>query len=40
VADTGPAFVDLGFAPERITKILGRQGAALKARDEMKRHLA
>jgi limonene-1,2-epoxide hydrolase len=40
VADTGPAFVDLGFAPERIVKILGRQGAALKARDEMKRHLA
>lgn len=39
VADTGPAFVDLGFAPERIAKILGRQGAALKARDEMKRHL-
>jgi limonene-1,2-epoxide hydrolase len=40
VADTGPAFVDLGFAPDRIVKILGRQGAALKARDEMKRHLA
>jgi len=39
VADTGPAFVDLGFVPERIAKILGRQGAALKARDEMKRHL-
>ncbi|AVO43749.1 nuclear transport factor 2 family protein [Phreatobacter cathodiphilus] len=40
VADTGPAFVDLGFAPERIAKILGRQGAALKAREEMRRHLA
>ena len=39
VAETGPAFVDLGFAPERIAKILARQGAALKARGEMKRHL-
>lgn len=40
VAETGPAFVDLGFAPERIAKILARQGAALKAREEMRGHLA
>ena len=40
VANTAPAFVDLKFAPERIAKILAKQGAALKARHEMKRHLA
>jgi len=40
VANTAPAFVDLNFAPERIAKIMGKQGAALKARPEMKRHLA
>ena len=40
VANTAPAFVDLKFAPERIAKILAKQGAALKARPEMKRHLA
>jgi ketosteroid isomerase-like protein len=39
VANTAPAFVDLQFAPERITKIVARQGAELKARPEMKRHL-
>jgi hypothetical protein len=40
VANTAPAFVDMNFAPERIAKILARQGAALKARPEMRRHLA
>ncbi|KIU50844.1 MULTISPECIES: nuclear transport factor 2 family protein [Bradyrhizobium] len=40
VANTAPAFVDLNFAPERIAKIVGKQGTALKARPEMKRHLA
>ena len=40
VANTAPGFVDMNFAPERIAKIVGRQGAALKARPEMKRHLA
>jgi ketosteroid isomerase-like protein len=40
VANTAPAFVDLNFAPERIAKIMAKQGAALKARPEMKRHLA
>jgi hypothetical protein len=39
VANTSPAFVDLNFAPERIAKIVGKQGAELKARPEMKRHL-
>src|SRR5215218_3845562 len=40
VANTAPAFVDLNFAPERIAKIVAKQGAALKARPEMARHLA
>ena len=40
VANTAPAFVDLKFAPERIAKIVAKQGAALKVRPEMKRHLA
>jgi ketosteroid isomerase-like protein len=40
VANTAPAFVDMNFAPERIVRILERQGAALKARPEMRRHLA
>ena len=39
VANTAPALVDLNFAPERIAKIFARQGAALKARPEMARHL-
>ena len=40
VANTAPAFVDMNFAPERIAKIFARQGAALRARPEMQRHLA
>ena len=40
VANTAPAFVDIKFAPERIAKIVAKQGTALKARPEMKRHLA
>jgi ketosteroid isomerase-like protein len=39
VANTAPGFVDMNFAPERIVKIVARQGAALKVRPEMKRHL-
>jgi len=39
VANTAPAFVAMNFAPERIAKIVGRQGEALKARSEMVRHL-
>jgi len=40
VANTAPAFVDMNFAPERIARIFAKQGAALKARPEMRRHLA
>ena len=40
VANTAPAFVDMNFAPERIAKIFAKQGTALKARPEMRRHLA
>ena len=39
VANTAPAFVALNFAPERIVKIVAKQGTALKARPEMARHL-
>jgi ketosteroid isomerase-like protein len=39
VANTATGFVDMNFAPERIAKIAAKQGAALKARPEMKRHL-
>jgi hypothetical protein len=39
VANTAPAFVDLKFPPERIAKIVAKQGAELKVRPEMKRHL-
>ncbi len=40
VANTAPAFVDMNFAPERIAKIAAKQGAELKGRPEMRRHLA
>jgi ketosteroid isomerase-like protein len=39
VANTATGFVDMNFAPERIARIVAKQGAALKARPEMKRHL-
>ncbi|MEY9755830.1 nuclear transport factor 2 family protein [Bradyrhizobium yuanmingense] len=39
VANTAPAFVDLNFAPARIANIVAKQGAELKARPEMQRHL-
>jgi ketosteroid isomerase-like protein len=39
VANTAPGFVDMNFAPERIAKLAARQGAELKSRPEMKRHL-
>jgi ketosteroid isomerase-like protein len=39
VANTATGFVDMNFAPERIARIIGKQGAALKARTEMARHL-
>lgn len=37
VASTGPALLDLGFTPERVAKILAREGTALKAREEANR---
>ena len=40
VANVGPAFVELGFAPERTAKILGKEGAHLRQQPEWKRHLA
>ena len=40
VANVGPAFVELGFAPERVAKILAKEGAHLKAQPEFKRHVA
>ena len=40
VANTAPALLAMNFAPGRILKLLGRQGAELKARPEMARHLA
>jgi ketosteroid isomerase-like protein len=40
VANTATAFADLNFAPERNANIFAKQGAALKARPEMRRHLA
>ncbi len=39
VANTAPAFVDMNFVPERIARIAAKQGAELKARPEMLRHL-
>jgi len=40
VANTAPAFVAMNFAPERILKLIARQGMELKARPEMARHLS
>ncbi len=40
VANVGPAFVELGFAPKRTAKILAKEGAHLKKQPEFKRHLA
>jgi hypothetical protein len=40
VANVGPAFVDLGFAPERTAKILAKEGAHLKKQAEFKRHVS
>jgi ketosteroid isomerase-like protein len=40
IANTGPALLDMGFPPERVAKILTRQGESLFARPEAARHLA
>ena len=39
VANVGPAFVELGFAPERTAKILAKEGAHLKEQPAFKRHI-
>jgi hypothetical protein len=38
VANFGPALVALGFAPERVCKILAREGKRLREAPEMARH--
>lgn len=40
VANVATGFVDMKFAPDRMAKIFTKQSAALKARPEMRRHLA
>ncbi|MFO1116119.1 MAG: nuclear transport factor 2 family protein [Beijerinckiaceae bacterium] len=40
VANVGPAFVALNFAPERVCKILAKEGAALAKDPTFARHLA
>ena len=40
IANVGPALVALNFAPERVCKILAKEGAALKQAPDMARHLA
>ena len=39
VANVGPAFVAMNFAPQRVCKILAREGEALRALPLMQRHL-
>jgi len=39
VGNVGPGFVEMGFAPARIAKILAKEGAELKRRPEWRRHL-
>jgi ketosteroid isomerase-like protein len=38
IANVGPALVALGFAPERVSKILAREGKRLRGAPEMARH--
>lgn len=38
VANTAPALVRMGFAPERVAKIMARQDDALRARPEAAAH--
>jgi len=40
VANVGPAFVALGFTPERVCKILAREGEQLRRDPGFARHLA
>ncbi len=40
VANVGPVFVALGFTPERVCKILAREGEHLRREPSFARHLA
>jgi hypothetical protein len=40
VVNIAPAHVDMNLAPEQIAKIAVDQGAELRARPEVRRHLA
>ena len=39
VANSAIGLLDIGFAPERVAKILNREAAHIKARPEWQRHL-
>ncbi len=39
VANTGPGLLDMGFAPERVAKVLLKQGELVKAQPAYARHL-
>ncbi|MBS0541409.1 MAG: nuclear transport factor 2 family protein [Proteobacteria bacterium] len=38
VAHTAPALLDIGFVPERVAKIVGKEAAHMKQRPEWTRH--
>jgi ketosteroid isomerase-like protein len=40
VANAALGLLDIGFAPERVAKILAKEGAQIKARPEWQRHRA
>jgi ketosteroid isomerase-like protein len=40
VANVGPALVGINFAPERVARILAKEGATLAKEPRMKRHIA
>jgi hypothetical protein len=40
VANSSLGLLDIGFAPERVAKILAKEGAHLKKQPEWQRHLA
>jgi len=39
VANAATGLADLGFPPERLARIIAREGRELKARPEVARHL-
>jgi len=39
VANTGPGLLDIGFSPERVAKILRKQGELVRAQPAYARHL-